>query len=91
VTEKGKEALDDYMKQNDPTGAFLESCCELDVNSRVIRGDLFTAFCQYCEEYEFNACTVKAFYQRIRNLKGVIDKDGEKGTRLFTGIKLIAG
>jgi P4 family phage/plasmid primase-like protien len=90
VTEKGKEALADYQKQNDPVGAFLESCCELDVNSRVIRGDLFTAFCQYCAEYEFNACTVKAFYQRIRNLKGV-KEDRTSKERLFTGIKLIAG
>jgi putative DNA primase/helicase len=94
VTEKGKKALDDYMKQNDPTGAFLETCCELDVNSRINRSDLFVEYDRYCEESEFTAETNKAFYGRIRRIAGVKEIDGknenQKSVRFFTGIKLIA-
>lgn len=90
VTEKGKKALADYQKQNDPVGAFVETCCKLgDPAARVIRGDLFIEYCKYCEEYEFNACKVTEFYQRVRMLKGVKDLTNDNGKRLFTGIKLL--
>lgn len=94
VTEKGKQAILEYQKQNDPTGAFVETCCELNKDSRIIRGDLFIEYERYCEENEFNADEIKDFYKRIRILKGVKEIDGKnenkKGVRFFTGIKLIA-
>jgi len=88
-TEKGKKALTEYQKQNDPVGAFLETCIELEPNSRVERGELYIAYCRYCEKYEFGMDSNKGFYARIRTLKGINEQDANGGKRIFTGIKLL--
>ncbi len=87
--KKAKDALDDYIKQNDPVGAFVGTCIEIDPLSRAVRGELYIAYCRYCEEYAFTSGTNTAFYQRIRVLKGVNELTDKEGKRVFTGIKLL--
>ncbi len=88
--KKAKDALDDYIKQNDPVKAFVDDCCDFDPDSRAERGSLYIAFCGYCDDNEFSDVTNKAFYQRMRILKGV--KEGRTpDERFFEGIKLITG
>ena len=80
-----KASLEDYKKQNDTVAAFVNDCCIFDSNVEVERGELYTAYSQYCEDEGYKAISRHACYGRIRAYSQVAEKgDGKK--RYFTGI-----
>jgi P4 family phage/plasmid primase-like protien len=80
-----KASLEDYKKQNDTVAAFVNDCCIFDSNVSVERGELYTAYSQYCEDEGYKAISRHACYGRIRAYSQVAEKgDGKK--RYFTGI-----
>ncbi len=83
--ETVRNAIDDYKRQNDSVAAFITDCCIFNPQEVVERGELYTAYSQYCKSENFNIENRRACYDRVRIYPRVGEKgDGKK--RYFTGI-----
>jgi putative DNA primase/helicase len=88
-SETVKEALDEYMRQNNTVAAFVSECCEFDPNAQVERGELYAAYTKYCASAGYTSVSNAYCYAEIRKYPQVGEMKSPK-TRYFTGIKIIA-
>ena len=87
-TEKTKQALDDYKKQNDPIKAFIKECCRIGMEYNIERKDFYIAFLTFCNENNLKIISNQKFYNAIRALPGIGEKPLD-GIYHFSGIELI--
>lgn len=62
-----KRATANYKKLHDRIGSFLEDCCATDENKKCLRGELYTAYRQWCikSENKFQPLGSTTFYNEI--------------------------
>jgi len=82
-----KEALEDYKRRNDTVKAFIDDCCQFNLEAKIERGEVYTAYTQYCQDEGFKAISRRACYDRIRAYPQVGEMR-EPQNRYFTGISV---
>ncbi len=67
VPEQVRIATENYRKIHDRIGCFLDESCEIDPNNRTTRGDLYTAYRQWCmkEENRYKPMGSTTFYSEL--------------------------
>lgn len=60
-------ATEAYRKLHDRLGAFLEDCCDIDPEAKVVRGNLYAAYRQWCcrAENKYNPMGSTTFYNEV--------------------------
>lgn len=71
ISKTQQEKLLELKRLSDPTGAFLEECCEIKSNIYITRKDLRDAYTEYCEEIGAIGDKEGAFTQRIKSIPKV--------------------
>lgn len=62
-----KQATENYKRLHDRIGSFIEDCCEIDVNEKTLRGNVYVAYRQWCmrSENKFNPMGSTSFYNEM--------------------------
>lgn len=65
--ESVMEATENYRKLHDRIGGFLEDCCSVGNDNKVLRGNLYAAYRQWCyrPENKYNPLGSTGFYNEI--------------------------
>lgn len=82
------DATNDYRRQNDRLGWFLDDACEQDPAARTQRGELYQAYRSWCNsrENKFTPVGSTTFYSQLdRRGYGIIKSSGE---RYVQGVRL---
>ncbi|MEO0132658.1 MAG: phage/plasmid primase, P4 family [candidate division WOR-3 bacterium] len=91
-SEKIKEAVKNYLKQEDALGLFIEECCELNEYYKVSSSTLYRAYVRWCEENGFSAPS-KIKFSKMLQERGIEPMrfyiDEHTRTRGYIGIRLL--
>jgi putative DNA primase/helicase len=86
-------ATQQYAKDQDTIGRFVEEVCELPAGTIEVRTDtgaLREAYEQWCEQAGERPVSAKRLTQELRDRFKVTDGRGTKGRRFYRGIRLLA-
>lgn len=85
--ERFKTNTKNFFSNNDPTGEFIKSCCEVTATGNTKSMDLYTAFSEYCTDNGLDKISHKKFSEILSN-KGHTPKKSN-GTMKYTTITII--
>ncbi len=85
--EAVRAASEQYRAEMDTLGAFLSDCCVLGPRYTVAVSELYSAYEQWCTANSEKTVSKRTFTQRLRD-RGIGDRKGAKGVRLYQGIAL---
>ena len=77
-----------YRAEMDVLGDFITERCVLGPRCTVPKGELYAAYAQWCKENHETPITKREFGQQIQ-ARGIGERKGAKGVRLFIGIGLL--
>jgi putative DNA primase/helicase len=86
-------ATQQYAKDQDTIGRFVEELCEVPAGAGEVRTDtgaLREAYEQWCEQAGERPVSAKRLTQELRDRFKVTDGRGTKGRRFYRGIRLLA-
>lgn len=91
VPQVVKDATANYRKLYDRVNSFVEECCELGENEKVMRGTIYAAYRAWCckAENKYNPMGSTSFYKEL-NWRGYSPKRQSDGWYI-TGLKLKEG
>jgi putative DNA primase/helicase len=89
-----REATDEYQKQMDPLGEWIEDCCELDAHAFAASGALRKSYDAHCKQNGRAALGAVRFNEALTEMGVVAMKQkqmiGNKQQRARQGIRLVA-
>lgn len=85
-----KEATEEYQDEMDVLNAFIEECCEVGADKKVLNSDLYKAYKEWCDRNEENPMSKKSFSLRLQE-RGFKDKKFAHGKRGWIGLGLKEG
>jgi len=71
VSERCKNALNEYKRSSNSAAMFFSDKCKVDDNARIKLNDLYTAYTTYCREEELVRLGKKRFQEVLKNDKKV--------------------
>ena len=83
-----EEATDDYKDENDWFSDFEEICCEIDPAYEESSKNLYSQYCNYCDNSLQTPRSTKLFYSTLNNKGYKRFKKGKNKTRMYRGIRL---
>jgi putative DNA primase/helicase len=81
-------ATDDYRRESDILGSFLEDCCDLGPGLEVGATDLYQSFKKWAKENGEYELSMTAFGRRLDERGFAVRK---AGTKYRQGLRLLAG
>lgn len=87
IPETVRRATGDYRSESDPVGRFVEECCTLADGVSVTKGDLYSAYQQWCATSAEVPLAINSFCKRIAR-RGILDKRTNAQGRVWIGIEL---
>jgi len=88
VAPEVSAASEEYRKEMDSVGVFLEEMCELKRGWETPKSEAYRAYEKWCQENGEYAVTHKTFTQRLAN-RGVGEKRGHGGVHVYVGLRLL--
>jgi putative DNA primase/helicase len=88
VAEEVMVETQEYRERQDITGDFIESCCVLGDGFTAKVGDLYDAYCKWCEEEKETPVSKKMFGMKMDSKGFKQIRDGHTGIRRWAGIGL---
>ncbi len=83
-----KTATAEYRHDSDILGDFIEDCCQLDPEARMLKSELKEAYEAWCKDNGQEPVTQRTFSTRIQE-KGVISHRGHANKHYWVGISLV--
>ena len=82
-----------YTIASDPARVFVEECCDIGVDFRILKSELYTAYTLFCQKNKIQLSGEAQFGKELRQVPGinVSDKQYQEGgerVRWWLGIKL---
>lgn len=84
-SEKVKEATDAYHKDEDIIGQFIEDICVIDPDFKVKPGEIYKAYCAWCDEQNTKPMSQTAFG---KDLKSRYKTEGKGKSKFYLGIEI---
>lgn len=82
------EATQEYRSEMDVVGKFLEECCVIGADLRVLSARLYKEYSTWCEDSGERRMTKNALGRRLSE-RGMVQAKGAKGRREWVGIGLL--
>ena len=79
-------ATQNYRKEMDVIGNFLEECCKVKAGARVAKGEMYYFYCKWCGSNDENAIGKKVFGQKMKERGTEETHSGD--VRYWIGIEL---
>lgn len=79
-------ATDDYRREMDSIGAFLEECCDFDDRLTASSAELYKSYTSWCEEAGEHALSQKRLGMELGKRRLVSDRDGYSGRKIWRGV-----
>jgi putative DNA primase/helicase len=86
------ESTERYREDEDLTGQFCDERLTIGEGFEAPAGELYKAYCQWCEGYGYNPMSARAFGQRMTRRFGEVTLKwlGGKTQRVYVGVGLLA-
>lgn len=57
--------LEEYQRANNPLVAFVEDCCQLDVNASISKDSIYEEYKDYADKYGYSALSANIFFREL--------------------------
>lgn len=84
--DRFKMNTDNFFMNNDPTGEYLKTSCDIIDNANTKSADLYNSFVEYCADNNFDKISHKKFSEILSN-KGYVPKKKTTGM-IYTTLKI---
>lgn len=93
IPQSSQELADEFDRLSNPVGAFVADLCDLGADHRVLVGDLYLAWCKWCEDHgRDKSGDEQGFGRSLRaclpNLKTTQPRQGDSRVRYYLGLRL---
>lgn len=89
----GQELIDEFRRQSSPVGEFVEDCCEVGKGKSVPVAELYSAYCEWCEQHGRDHPGTEATFGKslrsvVHSLSTKRPGSGASRKRVYSGIAL---
>ena len=86
--EAVRVATNDYRAEQDLVAAFVDECCTMNPNAKVLSGDIYNAYATWCKNSHEEPLGKRAFGLRLGDQGFTSDRKGHGGKRWWFGVGL---